>query len=266
MPEISVITINYNNKAGLADTIASVLAQSELSIEYIVIDGGSSDGSVDVIDKQSKRLAYWVSEPDRGVYHAMNKGIAHAKGRYVTFLNSGDIFHSADVLQRLLAESCDRDIVYGDVEIVQSDRTLMWQCPDILTFKYFRTDSIPHPASLIRRSLFRSIHPYDEQFRIVSDWAFFAEAICLHGATYVRVAFPVAIFKADGISSRTETNQLHHKERDLVLQNKFAAFVQDYIEWDRDAAALRSWFARIGRKVDRVLRRAGITRHMGGHA
>ena len=91
--KISVITINYNNKSGLEKTIQSVISQTYFELEYIIIDGGSSDGSIDVIKKYENKIDYWISEQDKGIYNAMNKGIAQAHGEYCNFMNSGDCFH-----------------------------------------------------------------------------------------------------------------------------------------------------------------------------
>ena len=96
--KFSIITINYNNKDGLEMTINSVLGQSFQGFEYIIIDGGSTDGSIDIIKKYESRIDYWVSEPDNGVYNAMNKGIRKATGDYINFMNSGDAYHSSSAL------------------------------------------------------------------------------------------------------------------------------------------------------------------------
>src|SRR5580698_3099287 len=109
---ISIITINFNNKIGLAETMESVLRQDKEYVEYIVIDGGSSDGSAEAIRTREKELAYWVSERDNGIYHAMNKGIARARGEYLLFLNSGDTFNGPNSLSRLLADNPTEDIIY----------------------------------------------------------------------------------------------------------------------------------------------------------
>ena len=100
--KLTVVTINYNNCKGLEKTLRSVTSQLTPEVEYVVIDGGSTDGSVDLIKRYEKNISFWVSEPDKGIYNAMNKGIAHAKGEYINFMNSGDCFHSPDVLSRVL--------------------------------------------------------------------------------------------------------------------------------------------------------------------
>ena len=115
MKKLSIITINYNNKSGLEQTIKSVVNQNaEKHTEHIIIDGGSNDGSLDVIDENKEHFSYWCSEKDNGIYHAMNKGIAHATGEYLLFLNSGD-FLEPEVIATVLNELTGTDIIYGDI-------------------------------------------------------------------------------------------------------------------------------------------------------
>ena len=109
----SIITVNYNNKNGLEMTIKSVLGQTCKDFEYIIIDGGSTDGSVEVIKKYASRIDYWVSEPDKGVYNAMNKGIRKATGDYLNFMNSGDAYHSTSALEIIAGLHSDDDIIIG---------------------------------------------------------------------------------------------------------------------------------------------------------
>ena len=115
MMKYSIITINYNNKDGLKKTIESVINQSCKDFEYIIIDGGSTDGSVDVIRQYADRINYWISEPDKGVYNAMNKGVAQAHGEYLNFMNSGDCFSDNSVLENIAHSLCSYDIVTGKV-------------------------------------------------------------------------------------------------------------------------------------------------------
>ena len=110
----SIITVNYNNYEGLRRTIKSVVCQTYKDYEYIIIDGGSTDGSAELIRQYTDHLTFWVSEPDKGIYNAMNKGVAHANGEYLNFMNSGDCFYDENVLQTLKAH-LDSDIVEGQV-------------------------------------------------------------------------------------------------------------------------------------------------------
>ena len=111
----SIITVNYNNKEGLRRTIESVIHQTFHDYEFIIIDGGSTDGSMDVLKEYDAQINYWVSEPDSGIYNAMNKGIAKAKGEYLNFMNSGDCFYTADVLEKVSLYNSNADFIVGTI-------------------------------------------------------------------------------------------------------------------------------------------------------
>lgn len=153
MNKFTIITINYNNKVGLQKTIKSVFDQSFGDYEYIIIDGGSTDGSEEVIEQCATRLSYWVSESDKGIYHAMNKGIAQAHGEYLVFMNSGDCFHDSSVLEWVAAQKLDVDIAIGTVECVGTGRLKVPPCNDLSMMDLFRNHP-PHQAAFIRRALF----------------------------------------------------------------------------------------------------------------
>jgi glycosyltransferase involved in cell wall biosynthesis len=227
MLSISIITINYNNAIGLQKTIESVLNQNFSDYNYIIIDGNSSDGSKEIIEKYSQKLAYWVSEKDNGVYSAMNKGIKVAIGEHLLFLNSGDVFYTADSL-KILYENIGADIVYGNILVDSNEKPWVKSYPSKLTFGYFINDTLPHPASLIRRSLFNKYGLYNENNKIVSDWEFFAKVICLHSATYKHIDAVISTFNYDGISSRIENQSLIKEEKEKVLINYYSAFLPDY--------------------------------------
>ena len=111
--KFSIITVNYNNKEGLRNTIESVIHQTYRDFEYIVIDGGSTDGSVDILKKYDQQINYWVSEKDSGIYNAMNKGISKAHGEYLNFMNSGDCFYALDNLERVAKYQYETDFIVG---------------------------------------------------------------------------------------------------------------------------------------------------------
>ena len=115
---LSIITINYNNAAGLEKTIKSVISQTCKRYEFIIIDGGSKDGSKDIIEKYQDQITYWVSEPDNGIYNAMNKGVKVAKGEYCIFMNSGDIFVDNDVIRDVFNIGFSADIITGGIIIL----------------------------------------------------------------------------------------------------------------------------------------------------
>ena len=124
MPTLTIITINLNNSIGLRKTIESVISQTYNDFEYLIIDGGSIDGSVDVIKEYADRISYWFSEPDKGIYNAMNKGILKAKGQYLQFLNSGDYLVNKNVIENVFHELPDCDLLYGNIITVKPDGKL----------------------------------------------------------------------------------------------------------------------------------------------
>jgi glycosyltransferase involved in cell wall biosynthesis len=117
-PKISIITINYNNREGLERTFDSVFSQNYTNFEYIVIDGASNDGSKELIDQFSDKITFWVSEPDKGIYNAMNKGIDQVNGEYVFFLNSGDVFLDSNSLEKVSEELHTDDIISFNIQVV----------------------------------------------------------------------------------------------------------------------------------------------------
>ena len=162
----------------------SVVNQNYSDFEYIIIDGGSSDNSVDVINKYSDKIDYWVSEPDKGIYNAMNKGIQQAHGEYLLFLNSGDELLGPDSLSSINNFLKVEDIIYTNLIIKDSQSEYVRKYPEKLSFNYFLSDSLPHPATFIKKSLFERLGNYYEDLKICSDWAFFINAICKYNATF----------------------------------------------------------------------------------
>jgi glycosyltransferase involved in cell wall biosynthesis len=228
MTKLSIITINLNNFTGLRKTIESVINQTYNNLEYIIIDGGSSDGSVELIKEYKEKLAYWISEPDGGIYSAMNKGIKHAKGEYCLFLNSGDILAKYDILEECFNKCFSEDITYCN--IIFEDRNVLKQrnFPQELTFYHFFVDSIGHPSSFIKRGLFDKIGLYNEKLRINSDWEFFLKAIFLYNCSLNYLDEYLVIFNNLGISGNSY--ELHQYERLLVLEELFPRFLPDYIK------------------------------------
>ena len=147
----SVITINYNNCSGLESTVKSVINQSYDNFEFIIIDGFSSDGSVDVIYEYKNRIAYWVSEKDHGIYHAMNKGVIQARGDYCIFMNSGDCFYDDRVLSSIANYNCKEDIIVGYAAIKKGNGIISSPPIGKFTFYHLYSGAIPHQASFIKQ-------------------------------------------------------------------------------------------------------------------
>lgn len=211
----SIITINYNNRDGLARTIESVVGQTCRDYEYLIIDGGSTDGSVDVIKAHEACIDYRVSEQDHGVYHAMNKGVAQAHGDYCIFMNSGDCFHAIDALEA--ATGYDEDIICGKVLKGSNPRPQGHHKNDITLVDLMR-GSLPHQAMIIKRELLVR-HPYDEHYKILSDWKFCLQTLVFDNCCFRNIDTIIADYDTTGISSNS--NGLLPKERDQILKELF---------------------------------------------
>lgn len=223
--KISIITINYNNRDGLRKTIESVIGQTCHDFEYLVIDGGSTDRSVDVIKEYADRIDYWVSERDHGIYHAMNKGAKAAHGEYTMFLNSGDCLCNEHVIANVFQHELKADIVSGDII---NDKGGRLSAPENVTMEYFLLGCLPHPSSFIRRKLF-DVHPYDERFKIAGDWEFFMYHLIVRNVTYQQVNETITLFDTTGISCSTSKGQhdtlLRQESIDQILPARVA---EDY--------------------------------------
>lgn len=218
MSLFTIITINKNNSFGLRKTIDSVLSQTYKDFEYFIIDGDSSDDSVDVIKQyylsKSINLKY-ISEPDTGIYNAMNKGIHNTSGDFLLFLNSGDIFNDKNVLEecgKLIKD--DAELCSGILTLIEKGKEFVLYPPNELSLYQMMFSGLTHPNTFIRRSLFGKYGPYNERNKIVSDWEFFLIAGGLNKCNYQSLDVKIARFINDGISSNpsspliiNETNQ-----------------------------------------------------------
>ena len=225
---LTIITINFNNLNGLKKTIDSVVSQEFQDFEYIIIDGGSTDGSKNLIEHYNKRLAYWVSEKDEGIYNAMNKGIEKSKGKYLLFLNSGDELYKNNVLSYI--RNFKEDLIYFDVYFYNSSSSFVHKYPYKLNFNYFLKYSLPHQATLIKRKLFKDAGLYKENYKICSDWAFFIDAIFKYGASYKKVDKIFAKLDRSGISCDPQNYAWIENERFDFLQKNYADKSLNYTE------------------------------------
>lgn len=174
--KLSIITINYNNRLGLQKTIDSIICQTWRDFEWIVIDGGSTDGSKELIEEYQDHFAYWCSEPDKGVYNAMNKGIAKACGKYLNFMNSGDCFFDKSSLQAFnVCYNPSIDVYYGDADFYDDEGNifLKMRLPNRISARFYMSGrNISHQSSFIKASLLKR-HLYDESYKLAADGDFF---------------------------------------------------------------------------------------------
>jgi len=227
--KISIITINYNNLNGLIKTIQSVLSQTNNDFEYIIIDGGSTDGSKEFLQENSSSFDFWVSEPDNGIYDAMNKGINQAKGEYLLFLNSGDIFSGSHVLMTFVNSNPIEDILYGrtffsiDDQIV-SEKTYPSTLTGMELFEY----TINHQSTFYSSKVFKS-HEYDSTYSMLADWVLMLDLIFKEQISYRRLDFNICIYDLTGYSSRPENSQIMNQERTRYLELNSNIFIPHLI-------------------------------------
>lgn len=229
-PKITIITVNYNNLEGLKKTVDSVTNQSYQDFEYIVIDGGSNDGSANYIERNKDLFDYWIIEPDKGVYHAMNKGIDKASGEYLIFLNSGDHFYKKSVLKKYNSYLSNYDLVYFNQFVIAKTKKFIKEYPKKLSFAYFLKDNLPQQATFVKRDLFDTVGSFKEDFKIVADWKFFIDSICKFNRTYLHVNKTLTVFYRDGLSSFPENMKVIFDEKQEVLKGDYSAYLLDLEE------------------------------------
>lgn len=221
----SIITINYNNRNGLEKTMKSVVSQNYKDLEYIIIDGGSTDGSVELIKEYADKIDYWVSELDTGIYNAMNKGIVKAKGEYLNFMNSGDCFHSSTVLNEVLEKSNGESIITGRYFDAEASSVHQLNAFPITLLTLIK-ERFNHQATFYHRKLFIN-RLYDENLSIQADWKFNMQSIIMDNCSVKIIDTIVADYDYSGISSTHP--ELVDSEEQRVLQELYPArILMDY--------------------------------------
>lgn len=230
---LTVITVNLNNAEGLRKTLESITSQTSDDYRQIIIDGASTDKSIEILQKFSHYNISLISEPDSGIYEAMNKGILKATGDYLLFLNSGDTFFSNDIVARFIAGNHQEEIVSGDIVIKKNNNSEDFHIkasPVVISPEFLFNEYLPHSGTFIKRTLFDRAGLYNENNKIVSDWEFFLKALLIHNASYLHIPYCVSVFNTDGVSCKPENAKLIEKEKQNVLQLFFPYFVQEYAD------------------------------------
>ena len=268
--KLSIITITYNNAEGLQRTIDAVQSQTYRDFEHIIVDGGSTDGSVDVIREYESSLASrlsplasnlkWISEKDTGIYNAMNKGIEIALGKrivnsfnrseliedknkeiettnaeYLLFLNSGDYLVDENVVRNVMNENLREDIVYGK-QMIEKDGILMpmrFYSPEEMSFCAFLKSTLPHQCTFIRADLFDKVGMYNEHNKIVSDWEWNLVALFRWNVSLREIDVPISVYDTKGISSNQKMYELQQQERLAAAMRHFPRMMMDVDAWKR---------------------------------
>ena len=212
MPTFSIITVCYNEAAHIRETLESIVSQTCKDYEWIVVDGGSTDGTKDILEQYADHFAWWCSEPDKGIYNGMNKGVAHATGEYVIFMNGGDIFHDSEVLAAISQAGLDTDVIEGLAVRMDNGETLRHHDPD-LAHKLL-TDGISHQSAFTRRELLVK-YPYDERYKIVADWKFWLQTLLRDRCSFKFLDIIVADTDMTGVTYNRFSQNLQERTRVL---------------------------------------------------
>ena len=235
-PKFSIITVCYNAEATLEDTIQSVISQTYHHVEYIIVDGASKDRTMDIVNRYRDRIAVVVSDPDKGLYDAMNKGIRLATGDYLCFLNAGDSFHEDDTLQQMVHSIHTLqlpDVLYGETELVDHEghflRMRRLQAPEHLTWKSFRQGMLVcHQAFFPRRNL---VMPYDLRYRFSADFDWCIK-IMKKSKVLHNTHLTLIDYLAEGMTTRNHQASLKERFRIMARHYGWASTV-----------AHHAWFA-----------------------
>lgn len=204
--KFSIITINYNNFEGLRKTAESILAQTCRDFEWIIIDGGSNDGSKEYIEhiasKKESNISFWCSEPDNGIYNAINKGIRHCKGDYISCMNSGDTFFSDEILKLVFSNNNLDAVIYGDALFEYSDHNEIRKYPDSISFRWLYNETINHQASFCRAEVLKN-NLFDENYKIMSDRKLWLK-LYLSGYSFKHIPLIIVRYDHSGISATNE--------------------------------------------------------------
>lgn len=210
---ISIITVNYNNACGLKATIESILSQNYIYTQYIIIDGGSTDDSINIIKSNESSIDIWVSESDSGIYDAMNKGISYSKGDWICFMNSGDLFYSSTTLSNVFENNTYTcDLLYGKTFIKESGNI---STPPIkLSTAFFMFNTICHQSVFFRKELFNDIGRYNTHYKIIADRIFFHKSL-VNAKKFVYVDIIISRWESIGYSSKN-INILINEESSFI--------------------------------------------------
>lgn len=222
--KLSIISICYNDKQGLQRTLESIKSQTVHDFQYIVIDGASTDGSAELLGDYASVIDYSISEPDKGIYNAMNKGIRKADGEYCLFMNAGDTLFADDTIERVLPQLDGTDFLSGDTICVCPDgKTKVWKAVSDASTYLMSMYSLSHQATFIKTELLKK-RPYREDLKVVSDWEQMFYELIIRDRTYKRLILNICKFAQGGVSSsQAETRE---RERKIVLDEHFSNKMQ----------------------------------------
>lgn len=225
--KFSIITVCYNAAQTIEATILSVIEQTYPHIEYIVIDGGSDDGTISIINKYREKITYFVSEKDNGIYEAMNKGIAAANGDFISFLNADDYLVNKSVIKNITISiekfgANKADVFYGDIIIYNPSTGTgnVWK-PGRLNKLYLFRGTIPHPATFYNKEVFAKCGRFDTSFKIAGDYEWVIRAYVHYKIVFKHISNVSCIFLEGGLSTNDKASAITIKERKKIIEKYF---------------------------------------------
>lgn len=226
---LSIITINYNNYKGLQRTIQSIVKQQCKDFEYIIVDGGSTDGSVNIIKENENYITKWVSEPDGGIYNAINKGARLASGEYCLYINAGDELYEKDTVKNILSQELTADFIEGRIQYLDSRGGFSTPEKNITLMYFYKGANNCHQASIIRRSMILD-HPYDESYKIAADKKFNIENIIVRKCSFKTIDTIIAKYEGGGVSwTINHDNELKRMFEELIPETILKDYENVYL-------------------------------------
>ena len=224
-PLISIITVVFNGEKYLEETIQSVINQTYSNVEYIIIDGGSSDGTLDIIKKYEGKIDYWVSEKDKGIYDAMNKGIDVASGEWINFMNAGDGFYADDVLDKIfiLNQYKNKNILYGDVETNYGNFRAIHKAGNLINLN--KSMQFSHQSTFFNAKYHKS-SKYDLAYKLSADYLNIISIYSREKETFSYLNIPISVVNTEGVSEINIFNSVLERWR-AVKQIKNSSFKID---------------------------------------
>ena len=239
MKKFSIITVCRNEEAAIRGTCESIVSQKYQNFEWVVIDGASTDGTLEILNEYCNDIHHLVSEPDAGIYNAMNKGAAQATGEYLIFMNGGDRFASTEAL--CWASGAPRvQLLYGDVFLGNVDGPLE-TFPDVVDPGYMLRKMIPHQATFYERTLFETLGGYDESFKIAADYDLYARLFEVERISHYHIPQSLAVFDGEGISNNKQFRALRKQENHRIRKQYFVKYRFSLKCWRQE---IRQWLAR----------------------
>lgn len=252
-PKITIITVCYNAVKIIEETIKSVINQNYPNIEYIIIDGGSQDGTIDIIKRYTQKISYWISEADKGIYDAMNKGIKRASGTYLNFMNAGDVFSDENVISDIFTREYEADYIVGIAKYKSNGSTpSKYWYPIYKKFKLveiLKGGMVNHQSSFIKKSLLKE--GYDTRYRIIADELLFVKKVVYEGAMYQPINRIIAIYDGTGLSNQNDFQEEIKRERALFYEENRTTDIKSNYKVKDELIPLircRSFFYRFLRK------------------